>query len=322
METVRTLCQLQDNALDIHVSDQIEEIEKIISSKNEGRAFFEKTFVTQGMRTLIEEGLARLAGHSSQGVFHLKQAMGGGKTHLLIGFGFLAKHKELRTTFCPEISHGQHFDTAKVAIFNGRNTPEHFFWGEIADQLGKAEKFKKFWAGGPKAPDENDWLALFEGNEPILILIDELPPYFHYLATQSIGNGTVADIATRAFANMLTAAGKKANVCIVVTDLAASYSTGSDLIHKALNDARNELGRQERSITPVDLAGNEIYEILRKRLFKQLPNRAVIEDIAASYGKLLSEATRAKFISREAESIADEIVNTYPFHPRLKKRAN
>ncbi len=318
MKTVRSTCVLQDNALEIRLSDQIEQIEESIGNESEGRAFFEKTFVTQGMRTLIEEGLARLAGKSSQAVFHLKQAMGGGKTHLLLGFGFLARHQALRKTYCSDIAHAQGFGTAKVAIFNGRNSPKRFFWGEIADQLGKAEKFKRFWAEGPKAPDEQDWLALFEGSEPILILIDELPPYLHYLATQSVGSGTVADIATRAFSNMLTAAGKKANVCIVISDLAASYATGTDLIHKALSDARDELGRQERSITPVDLAGNEIYEILRKRLFKQLPDRAVIEDIAASYGNLLSEATRSKFVSREAESIADEIVNTYPFHPRLK----
>jgi Protein of unknown function (DUF499)/Fn3 associated len=318
VKTVRSTCLLQDNALEIRVSDQIEQLEILIGNENEGRVFFEKTFVTQGMRTLIEEGLARLAGKSSQAVFHLKQAMGGGKTHLLVGFGFLARHKALRSTYCPEIAHAQGFETAKVAIFNGRNSPQHFFWGEIADQLGKAERFKRFWAEGPKAPDEKAWLELFEGGEPILILIDELPPYFHDLATQSVGQGTVADIATRALSSMLTAASKKSNVCIVVSDLAASYTTGTQLIHKALSDARNELGRQERSITPVDLAGNEIYEILRKRLFKQLPDRAVIEDIAAAYGKLLTEATRAKFISREAESIADEIVNTYPFHPRLK----
>ena len=104
-----------------------------------------------------------------------------------------------------------------------------------------------------------------------------MPPYFHYLDTQKVGNGTVADIATRAFANLLTAAGKKKNVCVVVSDLAAAYDTGARLINRALEDARSELGRQERNITPVDLAANEIYDILRKRLFKSLPDKAEIE---------------------------------------------
>ncbi len=56
----------------------------------------------------------------------------------------------------------------------------------------------------PKAPDEKDWLKLFGGDQPVLILLDEMPPYFHYLDTQKVGNGTVADIATRAFANMFS----------------------------------------------------------------------------------------------------------------------
>ena len=65
--------------------------------------------------------------------------------------------------------------------------------------MGKGEQFRSFWTSGPKAPDDKDWLKLFDGGEPILILFDELSPYFHYLDTQKVGNGTVADIATRAF---------------------------------------------------------------------------------------------------------------------------
>ena len=133
-----------------------------------------------------------------------------------------------------------------------------------------------------------------------------------------MGNGTVGDIATRAFANLLTAAGKKPNVCVVVSDLAAAYDTGGALINRALNDARAELGRQERSITPVDLAANEIYDILRKRLFVSLPTDAQVADIASAYGAKLSEAAKAKTAQRSAEAIADEVAATYPFHPRLK----
>ena len=78
------------------------------------------------------------------------------------------------------------------------------------------------------------------------------------------------------------------------------------------------MGRQERNITPVDLASNEIYDILRKRLFKSLPDTAERADIAASYGKKLEEASKSKVANRGAEAIADEVAATYPFHPRLK----
>jgi hypothetical protein len=318
MKTVRDACVLQDNALSIKLSDQIEQLDELIHAEGQGKGFFEKTHITQGMLDLITEGIARLAGKSSQAAFHLKQAMGGGKTHLLIGFGLLARHPGLRKTYCTGMPHASAFDSAEIAAFNGRNSPPQFFWGEIASQLGKADLFQEYWSAGPKPPDEKAWLKLFEGNTPILILLDEMPPYFEDLATRPIGAGTVADIATRAFANLLTAAGKKSNVCVVISDLWAAYQAGGSLINRALENARQELGRAERNITPVDLAANEIYDILRKRLFKSLPDKAEIEDIAASFGRKLEEAAKSKTASRGAEAIADEIAATYPFHPRLK----
>ena len=78
MKTVRDACTLQPNALSIKLSDQIEQLDQLIHAEGDGGAFFEKTHITQGMQDLITEGTARLAGVSSQAVFHLKQAMGGG----------------------------------------------------------------------------------------------------------------------------------------------------------------------------------------------------------------------------------------------------
>lgn len=318
MKTVKDLCVIQDNALNINVSDQIEQLDQLINDQGDGTAFFEKTFITDGMKAMLTEGIARLAGKSTQALFHLKQAMGGGKTHLLVGFGLLARQPELRRKYIPHITHFGAFGAAKVAAFNGRNTPNQYFWGLIAEQLGKPQLFRQFWEGGPKAPDESHWLELFEGPDPVLVLLDEMPPYFEILNTQQIGKGTVADIATRALANLFSAAGKKSNVCVVVSDLTAAYQTGGAGINHALENARQELGRGEKTITPVDLAGNEIYEILRKRLFKAMPGKIAIDEIAAAFGKAISEASRAKVIGRAAEAIADEISQTYPFHPRLK----
>ncbi|MDA8346579.1 MAG: DUF499 domain-containing protein [Thermaerobacter sp.] len=318
MKTVRDACQLQPNALSIKLSDQVEQLDELILAEGDGVEFLGKTYVTQGMRDLVEEGLARLGGASSQAVFHLKQAMGGGKTHLLVGFGLLAQNRELRRRYFSAPAHVDDFESARVAAFNGRNSPPHFFWGEIAQQLGRPEMFRDFWAAGPQAPDERAWLHLFDGLGPVLILLDEMPPYFEYLTTVQSGAGTVGDIATRAFANLLTAAAKKKDVCVVISDLSASYREGGRLINRAIENARAELGRQERNITPVDLSTNEIYDILRKRLLLSLPDRAVIDDVAEAYGRKLEEAKKAKTTSRGAEAVADEIAATYPFHPRLK----
>jgi hypothetical protein len=40
--------------------------------------------------------------------------MGGGKTHLLVGFGLLAKHAGLRKKYCGGMLHASAFKTAHV----------------------------------------------------------------------------------------------------------------------------------------------------------------------------------------------------------------
>jgi hypothetical protein len=317
MKTIRNACKLQPKALDINVSDQIEQLDQVINESN-GNEYFEKTFITDGMKSLLSRGMARLAGKSNDSIFHLKQAMGGGKTHLIVGFGLLAKNPELRLKKIGNIPYQSEFGIARVAAFNGRNRPPEYFWGEIAKQLDKSDQFKDYWESGLKAPDEKAWLELFEGDNPTLILLDEMPPYFHYYNTQQLGNGTIADVVTNAFSNMLTAAQKKKNICIVVSDLEAAYDTGGKLIQRALDDAKQELGRAEVSITPVNLESNEIYEILRKRLFLSLPNKAEITEIASVYASKLSEAAKAKTVERSAEALANDIESTYPFHPSFR----
>lgn len=317
MKTVRNACTLQSHALDVNLSDQIERLDEIIN-ETDGREYFKKTFITDGMKSLLSKGVARLAGKNSNSVFHLKQAMGGGKTHLMVGFGLLAKDPSLREELIGNMPYQGDFKNAQIAAFNGRNDPEMYFWGEIARQLNKESLFRKYWESGARAPDEQAWLGLFDGDEPILILLDEMPPYFHYLSTQALGTGTVADVVTRAFSNMLTAAQKKKNVCIVVSDLEAAYDAGGNLIQRALDDATQELGRAEVSITPVNLESNEIYEILRKRLFKKLPDSSEISEIASVYASRLLEAAKAKTVERSAEALTNDIESTYPFHPSFR----
>ncbi|MBF0259873.1 MAG: hypothetical protein HQK62_13760, partial [Desulfamplus sp.] len=209
MKTIRNGCKLQPKARDINVGDQIEQLDQIIK-ETDCKEYFNKTFITEGMRTLLSKGMARLAGKSNDTVFHLKQAMGGGKTHLMVGFGLLAKDAELRNAQIGSVTYknratphqhsafDQHstfdyhstipyqsdFGNAKVAAFNGRNNPNTYLWGEIAKQLGKESLFKDYWEAGAKAPDEQAWSQLFAGDDPILILLDEMPPYFHYYSTQ------------------------------------------------------------------------------------------------------------------------------------------
>ncbi|MGK5094756.1 hypothetical protein WDW89_22450 [Deltaproteobacteria bacterium TL4] len=63
MKTIRSACKLHPKALDINVGDQIEQLDQIIHETN-GQEYFNKTFITDGMKTLLSKGMARLAGKS------------------------------------------------------------------------------------------------------------------------------------------------------------------------------------------------------------------------------------------------------------------
>lgn len=183
VQTVKQACVFSPVVRDYRMSDAIENLADLIRDEGDGREFFTRNYVTQGMDQLFREGMLRLSGKSDQAVFELTQAMGGGKTHMMIALGLLARHPHLRSEVLPEdlvsrISVGQ----ARIAAFNGRNNPDHFLWGEIANQLGEAEKIKPYWVNGPKPVDQEAWKSII-GEHPTLIMLDELPPYLEVAST-------------------------------------------------------------------------------------------------------------------------------------------
>jgi hypothetical protein len=321
LQTVKDACELHPMALDYAMGDQIEHLSDLLDTAEKAAGeFFAKNYVTAGMRVLLRQGLERLSGRSDQGVFELKQAMGGGKTHSMLALGLLARNPALRNQVPADISAGLPPDKARVIAINGRSVSrDTFLWGDIAAQAGKPDLFAKFWKNGADAPGERDWIELF-GEIPTLLLLDELPPYFDYAITRTVGGGTLANVTSYALSNLLSAALKPElkRLCIVVSNLSGSYQGASKDLSKAIGNFRQEANRQARSITPVELASNEIYAILRKRLFKNVGDAGTIDSVADAFAEAVSEAVKSKTIAKPLEQIEEEIRNSYPFHPSFK----
>ena len=317
LQSVKDLCKPHDLALDFALGDQIEDLSAAIGEVAAGEAFFKKNFLTAGMQTLLEMGLKRLDGRDKQAVFELTQAMGGGKTHTMVAFGLLAKHAALRKQVVPEVAQRCTFGAAQVVSFSGRNYPDHFVWGEIAKQLGKLGDFEKYWKNGAVAPDEAAWMKLL-GDAPTLILLDELPPYLENAITRTVGGGTLAQVTNAALSNLLAAALKLPRVCIVMSNLSGSYEKASADLHKVIRNLENEARRQAKPITPVELGGDEIYQILKKRLFSKLAGPADIELVADAFAAAIAEAEKSKSIAKSTEQIANDVRLSYPFHPSIK----
>eukprot|EP01037_Dinobryon_pediforme_P017817 gene17817-18044_t len=323
LQTVRDACQFDPKAIDYALSEQIESLEDLIGHEpGLAEAFFKKTYVTGGMNILLRQGLQRLAGSSGQAVFELKQSMGGGKTHSMLALGYLAANPSLSNLVPPDVTKGIALAKARVVAISGRSiSHEKHLWGDIAEQLGKADEFVEFYKGSARAPNEKDWIDLI-GDEPTLILLDELPPYFTYGVTQPVGSGTLADVTVYAVSNLLSAALKLKRLCVVISNLTGSYSEAekkiASMVNKSVGTLQQEAGRQAKSITPVELGSDEIYRILRRRLLLNDPTPSVIDSAATAFADAISDAVKSKTVSKSAEQIGDEVAASYPFHPSFK----
>src|SRR5690606_29236051 len=141
----------------------------LINDRVKPEEFFDENFITDGMKVLLEQGFRRLEGKSSQGVFKLKQAMGGGKTHNLLALGLLAKHPEFRARVMSGIyKPDPNLGALKVVAFTGRESEAPYgLWGSLAEPMGKRDLFKDLYSP-LQAPGQKAWENLLSG-ETVLI---------------------------------------------------------------------------------------------------------------------------------------------------------
>lgn len=319
IKTVKQSCRFNPVIQDYRMSQGIENLADLITDEGDGQEFFSRNYVTHGMEQLFREGMLRLSGKSDQAVFELNQAMGGGKTHMMIALGLLAKHAHLRPNVLSEDINGRlDFGNARIAAFNGRNFPDNYIWGDIATQLGAGEKIKDHWVNGPKAVDQKKWKEII-GDEPTLIMIDELPPYLDNATTQQLGSGTLANMVVYSLSSLMSAALELPKCCIVIANLSGSYGAQTKALKEAISNLQQETRRQAMTITPVQLSGNEIYQILKKRLIDELPDEQTINDIAEEYAQQIKKAEDGGYIiASSIEQITEQVRETYPFHPSFK----
>jgi len=320
MQSLKALCVPRLSVFDTQRRDTVLDISDLNNDKIDPASFFEENFITEGMKTLLEQGFRRLEGKSQQGVFRLKQAMGGGKTHNLLTLGLLAKHPEYREQVMGKIyKTDSNLGTVKVVAFSGRESDAPLgIWGSIAEQLGKKELFKDLYSP-LQAPGQTAWETLLSG-QTVLILLDELAPYFENARSKAIGNSDLAHVSATALSNLLVAVGREscAKVCLVITDLTAAYASGVQQISEIIGDFERETHRSAMSLEPVRMNSDELYHILRKRIFETLPSDKDITEVAQAYAKAIRDAKQMDITNESPEQFASRIQASYPFHPAIR----
>lgn len=318
MKNIFEVCKPRESVFDDSKRDDTLDLANLIDQSIDPEEFFNETFITEGMSLVFDTAFKRFEGKAPSGLIKLTQAMGGGKTHNMVALGLLAQNPDLRK----KLLNGKYNlggQEIKVVAYTGRESDiQYGIWGEIARQLGKGELFKDYYAP-LKAPGQSAWINLLK-DEPILILLDELPPYLEYARTITAGTGTLADITTNALSNLFNALGKAelSNVCLVISDLQATYQSGSDLLQKSFRNLENEISRSSINIEPVGTTSDDLYHILRTRLFEKTATAEEVHDIALGYKEAVKEAKQMNYTSYNPDSVYTGIKDAYPFHPSIK----
>ena len=319
MKNLKNALTVRESVFDETQRDDTLDLASLIDNTVDANRFFDETFITSGMELLFDTAFKRFRGQADNGIIKLTQAMGGGKTHNMVALGVLATNPGVRKN----VLNGKYSniqDKIKVVAYTGRESDLEFgIWGEIARQLGKEEVFGAYYAP-LKAPGQSAWINLLKSDTPTLIMLDELPPYLEYCKTQTYGTGTLLDITTTALSNLFNALNKAElhNVCLVVSDLRATYEQGSQVIQGIFDNLENEMNRSSTNIEPVSANTDDLYNILRTRLFKNLPSDKEIDEIALAYQAAVKEAKEMNYTDENPADIAKGIRTAYPFHPSIR----
>lgn len=299
-------------------------------------AFFDRTFITEGMSLLLTQVAQRLAGKGGEPVVQLQTAFGGGKTHTMLAVYHLATRKCALSDLAgiPALVDRtglMDVPQARVAVLDGTahapgqawkhgKQPVKTLWGELAWQLGGADAYalvKDADATGT-SPGKDVLRDLMERHAPCVVLIDELVAYIRQFTEGQVLSGGTYD-SNLSFVQALTEAVKLVPNAIVLASLPESdVEAGSQRGVAALRALEKTFGRVQALWKPV--ATEEAFEIVRRRLFEPVRDaksretvcRAFADAYVAEGAKLPSETQEGRYY--------DRLVQAYPIHPEVFDR--
>ncbi len=299
-------------------------------------SFFDRTYVTDGMRELIRRVVQALNGKESQNrVISLQTGFGGGKTHSLISLYHTVKFsRDFRNMEAArhilDSEDMPQFDDARVAVFtqntvsvvDGHQVEDgivtHTLWGELAWQLGGREGYERVRRADEQriAPTANDIKPVIEGAAPALILIDELADYCAKASGLTVGGGTLFT-QTNSFMQTLTevVASVPRTVLICTLPASATEVASSEIGQEILSALETRVVRVGSSVKPVD--DEEIFEVVRRRLFDKMEKPEVIEQVARKYKDMYHNRRDALPVEADRVAYVERIKKAYPFHPEL-----
>jgi len=298
--------------------------------------FFQRTFITEGMRLLLDSVVKRLSGKGGDPVIQLQTAFGGGKTHTMLAVYHLAKGEAVASDL-PGVSAildaagVAELPRARLAVLDGiKSSPNQpvmrdgqairTLWGDLAWQLGKAEGYALVAdadASGT-SPGKAVLETLLSRYAPCVILIDELVAYVRQFEEGKTLTGGTFD-SNLSFIQALTEALKAVPTAVLLASLPESdKEAGSQRGVKALAALAHYFGRVQALWKPVGT--EEAFEIVRRRLFSSINDKLAAESVCRAFADYYT-ANSDDFPRETQESrYFDRLIHAYPIHPEVFDR--
>lgn len=254
--------------------------------------FFQKTYETEGLKTLLSIVERRLKGQGGDPILQIQTPFGGGKTHTLIAM----YHKAAE------------WGAKRVVMVGTKMAATDTLWGMLEKQLtAKAERFNGMVS--PGATDE--FRAMLVNAGPTLILMDEVLEYLTKAAGVTVGGSTLAD-QTIAFMQELTETiSSLEHIVLVVTLPSSNMPNMGEHAQKLLQNLQYVSGRMEKIYTPVQ--ESEITRIVRRRLFSSVDQQKASKVI----NQFIEYAVQQSLLPAgvEASEYRARFEASYPFLP-------
>ncbi len=298
--------------------------------------FFQRTFITEGMRLLLGSVVKRLTGQGGDPVVQLQTAFGGGKTHTMLAVYHLAQGtapaRDLQGISPILDSAGiSELPSARIVVIDGNklspNQPQkrgkldvHTMWGELAWQLGGASAYETVRESDivGTSPGKEILTKLLAEHAPCIILIDELVAYLRQFEEGKRYTGGSYD-SNLSFIQALTEALKAVPNAMLLASLPESdKEAGSQKGINALAALSHYFGRVQALWKPV--ATEEAFEIVRRRLFTSISDRTAADQVCRAFAELyIGNATELPQETQESRYY-ERLQQAYPIHPEIFAR--
>jgi hypothetical protein len=294
---------------------------------NDPYTFLKKTYLTEGLTSLLTGVHNKLTGGKGASVVEIKTPFGGGKTHSMVAIYHYLKHGDQVKELLPlglellspgmAVIGGNHWNPLEGHTTDGLT--RRTFWGEVAYQIGGRDGYTAFQQDDERriSPGKDKLHDFLAAHQPFILLFDEILEYIN--RSLDVREQMDVSLGTQTFSffqELSEAVSTLPRGMLVVTLPSSHLEDFGEREEEALTRLDKIIGRVESIETPVK--DEEAHAVIRRRLFEEETLRRVdMREVVQRYFQLYQQNRDDLPPKARDVNYRDKMELAYPFHPDL-----